>query len=250
VTMTPPGGKPQLLIDIPQWDYRWQETYWFKEPIRVKAGTKLEVKAVYDNSEANPYNPTRPPRDVSYGEETTDEMCFVFLGATSAETPSKRIKAYGVPPADGGEGPVAGELTPLLKDLVGTWDASVEMKVAGLPVGVKSLDVIKPVYGGTYLYSVATRAGDDRGVIQVITHDKAANGYRMWLYESSGSEVELHGTYDEKTKVLAWKADLGDALKVALNWKFADAGGYTWDLVVTSGGKTVREVKGDHTKKK
>ncbi|HVL14769.1 MAG TPA: redoxin family protein, partial [Gemmata sp.] len=140
VTMTPPGGKPQLLIDIPQWDYRWQETYWFKEPIRVKAGTKLEVKAVYDNSEANPYNPTRPPRDVSYGEETTDEMCFVFLGATSAETPSRRIKAYGVPPADGGEGPVAGELTPLLKDLVGTWDASVEMKVAGLPVGVKTLD--------------------------------------------------------------------------------------------------------------
>ncbi|HSQ55412.1 MAG TPA: redoxin family protein, partial [Gemmata sp.] len=39
VTMTPPGGKPVDLIDIPQWDYRWQETYWFKEPIVAKAGT-------------------------------------------------------------------------------------------------------------------------------------------------------------------------------------------------------------------
>ena len=25
------------------WDYRWQETYWFKEPVRLPAGARLDV---------------------------------------------------------------------------------------------------------------------------------------------------------------------------------------------------------------
>lgn len=80
VTMTPPGGKAQTLIAIKEWDYNWQETYFFKEPIRVKAGTHFHVEAVYDNSSKNPNNPYSPPRVITYGEQTTNEMCFVFLG--------------------------------------------------------------------------------------------------------------------------------------------------------------------------
>ncbi len=83
VTMTPPDGKPQTLIAIPEWDYNWQETYFFKEPIHVAAGTRFDVEAYYDNSAKNPSNPNSPPRRVSFGQQTTDEMCFVFLGATS-----------------------------------------------------------------------------------------------------------------------------------------------------------------------
>jgi hypothetical protein len=30
--------------------------------------------AAWDNSEQNPRNPNMPPRDVSWGEKTTDEM--------------------------------------------------------------------------------------------------------------------------------------------------------------------------------
>ena len=80
MTMTPPGGEPVVLVDIPVWDYNWQETYWFKEPIHAKAGTKLEIEAVFDNSSANPNNPSNPPKDVRVGEQTTDEMLFGFLG--------------------------------------------------------------------------------------------------------------------------------------------------------------------------
>ena len=52
-------GSPILLVDIPVWDYRWQETYWFREPIVAKAGTRLDIEAVYDNSAKNPNNPQR-----------------------------------------------------------------------------------------------------------------------------------------------------------------------------------------------
>jgi peroxiredoxin len=83
VSMKPPDGPPRTLIAIKSWDYNWQEVYHFKEKIPVKAGTILEVEAFYDNSAKNPNNPNDPPKAVMFGEQTTNEMCFVFLGATS-----------------------------------------------------------------------------------------------------------------------------------------------------------------------
>lgn len=82
VTLTPPDGKPQTLIHIMEWDYNWQETYFLKQPLPVKKGTRLHVDAYYDNSAKNPSNPFNPPRRITYGEQTTNEMCFVFLGGT------------------------------------------------------------------------------------------------------------------------------------------------------------------------
>jgi hypothetical protein len=86
LTMTPPDGNPQTLININAWDYNWQETYMLKEPIHVKKGTKFHVDATFDNSDKNPLNPFSPPRRITFGEQTTNEMCFVFLGGTT-QTP-------------------------------------------------------------------------------------------------------------------------------------------------------------------
>lgn len=86
VTMTPPGGKPETLIAINDWDYNWQETYYFKTPLHVKAGTRFDIEGLYDNSRKNPFNPNDPPRLVRFGEQTTNEMCFGFLQA-SGERP-------------------------------------------------------------------------------------------------------------------------------------------------------------------
>jgi len=83
VTMTPPGGEKQTLLNIDAWDYNWQETYFLEKPLKLQVGTVLEVEAVYDNSADNPNNPNSPPKLVTVGEQTTNEMCFVFLGATS-----------------------------------------------------------------------------------------------------------------------------------------------------------------------
>ena len=41
VTLTPPGGKATLVFQINEWDYNWQETYFLKEPLKLKAGTQL-----------------------------------------------------------------------------------------------------------------------------------------------------------------------------------------------------------------
>jgi len=60
VSMTPPGGTKTTLVGIDAWDYNWQETYWFKEPLKLKAGTRLDIEALYDNSSKNPNNPRNP----------------------------------------------------------------------------------------------------------------------------------------------------------------------------------------------
>ncbi|MFN4258712.1 MAG: redoxin domain-containing protein [Gemmataceae bacterium] len=97
VTMTPPDGKPQTLIAIEEWDYNWQETYFFKKPIAIQAGTRFDVEAFYDNTADNPNNPFHPPRYVKFGQQTDDEMCFVFLGGTTDGTPG-RIPQRRTPP--------------------------------------------------------------------------------------------------------------------------------------------------------
>jgi len=83
VTLTTPEGSTRTLVKIDDWDYNWQETYWFKEPIDVKAGSRIEIEALFDNSEKNPNNPRHPPGLVFIGEQTTNEMLFGFLGATT-----------------------------------------------------------------------------------------------------------------------------------------------------------------------
>jgi peroxiredoxin len=75
-----PDGTKVLLVDVARWDFKWQDSYLLKEPLRVPKGTKIVHTAVYDNSEENPANPSRPPVAVRWGERTSDEMCLGYVG--------------------------------------------------------------------------------------------------------------------------------------------------------------------------
>lgn len=92
---TLPGEKERSLIRIPEWDYNWQEQYELKEPMKLPKGTILRVRATYDNSADNPNNPSSPPKTVHIGEQTTDEMCFVFLGVASKSAIWKLVVPEG-----------------------------------------------------------------------------------------------------------------------------------------------------------
>lgn len=81
VTADTPGGS-QCLIDIENWDFNWQGMYRYNNAVALPAGTRLSLEAYYDNSSNNILNPNDPPKPVSWGEQTTDEMCIAFLGIT------------------------------------------------------------------------------------------------------------------------------------------------------------------------
>jgi len=74
-----PDGRTTTIIDIPQWDFHWQDAYRFREPIVLPAGAELLMEWTFDNSTANRANPTQPPRRVTYGQRSTDEMADLWL---------------------------------------------------------------------------------------------------------------------------------------------------------------------------
>ncbi len=80
-----PDGSSHVLLDIPRWDFHWQGFYWLQEPVGVKAGDKLRIACVFDNSKANqPYlnGEQRQPRYRVWGEGTEEEMCLGYVQAT------------------------------------------------------------------------------------------------------------------------------------------------------------------------
>ena len=78
-TATLPDGSTRLLMRIRDWDFRWQDVYRYRSPVRLPKGTAVDMRFTYDNSAANPRNPVRPPRRIVWGQNTTDEMGDLWL---------------------------------------------------------------------------------------------------------------------------------------------------------------------------
>lgn len=90
-----PDASIERLIWIDDWDFNWQGQYHYAEPVALPKGTEIHVVARYDNSDANPFNPNRPPKRVRYGLASTDEMlgCHVqFLVDNPEDEPIVRKK--------------------------------------------------------------------------------------------------------------------------------------------------------------
>ena len=71
------------IISIPHWDFHWQMAYTFKTLQKIPKGSVLESKVTYDNTEDNPHNPSIPPKEVTWGEGTTDEMMLTYFYYTA-----------------------------------------------------------------------------------------------------------------------------------------------------------------------
>lgn len=82
-TATLPGGHVEPLIEIKDWDFNWQGYYFYSQPLRLPAGTKIEFDVVFDNSSYNSLNPHSPPRMVRWGEESDAEMAVCFFDVST-----------------------------------------------------------------------------------------------------------------------------------------------------------------------
>ena len=78
-------GGETTLVDIPHWDFHWQGGYELQKAVKLAPGDSVRVKCSWDNSAAHQpllAGVKAQPRDVSWGEKTTDEMCLGFLYIT------------------------------------------------------------------------------------------------------------------------------------------------------------------------
>ena len=73
-----PDGRREVLLDVPRYEFDWQNLYVLAEPKVMPEGTVLHCEGHFDNSADNPNNPN-PKRLVTFGEQTKDEMLVGYL---------------------------------------------------------------------------------------------------------------------------------------------------------------------------
>ena len=87
-----PDRKKEVLLSVPRYDFNWQTSYSLDRPLRLRAGTRFECTAHFDNSVDNPNNPN-PKRWVHWGEQTWEEMMIGFVDyAVAVDGPKKEAK--------------------------------------------------------------------------------------------------------------------------------------------------------------
>jgi Secretion system C-terminal sorting domain len=74
---TTPAGDTIRLIKIKDWDHNWQGDYTLPKTLKIPSGSTIHAYATYDNTTNNPKNPNNPPKLVTLGEGTSEEM-YVF----------------------------------------------------------------------------------------------------------------------------------------------------------------------------
>ena len=100
-----PDGGTEVLLDVPEYDYSWQTNYIYRDPKVLPAGTRVEIEAVYDNSETklDEYPFLDIGRSVDWGAQSTDEMMAPFLAWTYvAPEEAAAIRAAGGAGSTGG----------------------------------------------------------------------------------------------------------------------------------------------------
>lgn len=87
-----PDGTSRVVMNIKDWDFRWQHVYREETPIPLPKGTRLSMEYTYDNSSTNVRNPELPPARVYWGQRSRDEMGDLwFQLLASNETDRARL---------------------------------------------------------------------------------------------------------------------------------------------------------------
>jgi peroxiredoxin len=81
-----PGGKKEILLLVPRYQFDWQSVYRPVEPLVMPKGAKLHCTAHFDNSAKNPNNPDAT-RVVQWGDQTWEEM---MIGWTDFAYPIRK----------------------------------------------------------------------------------------------------------------------------------------------------------------
>ncbi len=61
------------LMDIPRWDFHWQQLYFYEQPVMVSAGESVKLTCTWDNPGSTA---------IGWGEGTSDEMCLNYFYVT------------------------------------------------------------------------------------------------------------------------------------------------------------------------
>jgi Copper type II ascorbate-dependent monooxygenase, C-terminal domain len=78
VELNPGTAGSRVLLDIPRWDFHWQNAYALEQAVEAKPGDVLRVTCRFDPMRRHHggHGIPKTPRYVLWGEGTADEMCL------------------------------------------------------------------------------------------------------------------------------------------------------------------------------
>ncbi len=88
-----PGGERRDLLRIEDWSFDWQDEYRYQEPVGLPRGSRIFMRFSYDNSAGNPRNPSHPPKRVTYGWRTFEEMGDLWFQVLPKDRADREILA-------------------------------------------------------------------------------------------------------------------------------------------------------------
>ena len=82
--LNPGTPRAKVLLEIPHWDFHWQNAYTLATPVRAEPGDVVRVTCRHDVRKRTHggHGVPKTPRYVLWGEGTTDEMCLGILQVT------------------------------------------------------------------------------------------------------------------------------------------------------------------------
>ena len=82
--LNPGTPNARVLLDIPRWDFHWQNAYTLTQPAQANPGDVVRVTCRHDVRKRvrGEYGVPKTPRYILWGEGTTDEMCLGILQVT------------------------------------------------------------------------------------------------------------------------------------------------------------------------
>ena len=172
-------GASRCLVKVDRWDFHWQNAWWYDQPLVIDKPTAMSIRCGYD---------TRSKTSVvTWGENTTDEMCISYLYITANTAPDPAPTA---PDCDDKTNPLFGScLDQILKDC---WAPDLTGTCTSENGTVSWSDGSKIIGNGTGLGFYA--AGSDKACIDLSV---TANGFvlskaaQMLVYKASGDKVTL-----------------------------------------------------------
>lgn len=82
LTLNPDTTDEQILLDIPDWRFEWQLSYYLEDEIAVKTDDVLRLECSWDRARRDP---TLEPAYVLWADGTDDEMCFATMAVREAD---------------------------------------------------------------------------------------------------------------------------------------------------------------------
>jgi hypothetical protein len=74
-----PDQTQEVLIWARGYSFDWQPSYYFKQPVSLPKGTRVEVIAYFDNSDDNRNNPNNPAKAVRWSDLTAEPLCTLLI---------------------------------------------------------------------------------------------------------------------------------------------------------------------------